>query len=132
MEEAGLPSLTAVGPELLVLRLLARYSKREPRASEDCLYLNVWTRWLDTQARQPVMVWIHGGGYLGGGGCEDGTDGSHLAALGVTVVSFNYRLGAFDHLAHPELGSNFGLQDQIAALQWCEKISSILEATPNV
>jgi para-nitrobenzyl esterase len=64
------------------------------------------------------MVWIHGGGYLGGGGCEDGTDGSHLAALGVTVVSFNYRLGAFGYLAHPSLGSNFGLQDQIAALQW--------------
>jgi para-nitrobenzyl esterase len=64
------------------------------------------------------MVWIHGGGYLGGGGCEDGTDGSQLAALGVTVVSFNYRLGAFGYLAHPKLGSNFGLQDQIAALQW--------------
>ena len=61
---------------------------------------------------------VHGGGYLGGGGCEDGTDGSQLAALGVTVVSFNYRLGAFGYLAHPKLGSNFGLQDQIAALQW--------------
>ena len=43
---------------------------------------------------------------------------AHLAALGVTVVSFNYRLGAFGYLAHPSLGSNFGLQDQIAALQW--------------
>ncbi|MEW6454075.1 MAG: carboxylesterase family protein [Pseudomonadota bacterium] len=96
----------------------------QPRAktqSEDCLYLNVWTRSLDSQARQPVMVWIHGGGYLGGGGCEDGTDGSHLAALGVTVVSFNYRLGAFGYLAHPKLGSNFGLQDQIAALRWVQE-----------
>ena len=64
------------------------------------------------------MVWIHGGGYLGGGGCEDGTDGSQLSALGVTVVSLNYRLGASGYLAHPKLGSNFGLQDQIAALQW--------------
>jgi len=86
--------------------------------SEDCLYLNVWTRSIDVQARQPVMVWIHGGGYLGGAGCEDGTDGSHLASMGVTVVSFNYRLGAFGYLAHPELGSNFGLQDQIRVLQW--------------
>ena len=67
------------------------------------------------------MVWIHGGGYLGGGGCEDGTDGSALAALGVTVVSFNYRLGAFGYLAHPDLGSNFGLQDQIAALRWVQE-----------
>jgi len=66
----------------------AVFKTRAKSQSEDCLYLNVWTRSLDTQARQPVMVWIHGGGYLGGGGCEDGTDGSHLAALGVTVVSF--------------------------------------------
>ena len=96
----------------------AVFKPRAKTESEDCLYLNVWTRSLDTEARQPVMVWIHGGGYLGGGGCEDGTDGSQLAALGVTVVSFNYRLGAFGYLAHPKLGSNFGLQDQIAALQW--------------
>jgi para-nitrobenzyl esterase len=95
----------------------AVFKTRAKSQSEDCLYLNVWTRSLDTQARQPVMVWIHGG-YLGNGGCADGTDGAHLATLGVTVVSFNYRLGAFGYLAHPELGSNFGLQDQIAALQW--------------
>jgi para-nitrobenzyl esterase len=96
----------------------AVFKPRAKSQSEDCLYLNVWTRTLDAVAKQPVLVWIHGGGYLGGGGCEDGTDGSHLATLGVTVVSFNYRLGAFGYLAHPKLGSNFGLQDQIAALQW--------------
>ena len=95
----------------------AVFQTRAKRQSEDCLYLNVWTRSLDSQARQPVMVWIHGGGYLGGGGCEDGTDGSHLAAQGVTVVRFNYRLGAFGYLAHPNLGSNFGLEDQIVALR---------------
>ncbi|MFJ3073742.1 carboxylesterase/lipase family protein [Pseudomonas sp. NPDC087029] len=96
----------------------AVFRTRAKTESEDCLYLNVWTASLNTAAKQPVMVWIHGGGYLGGGGCEDGTDGSGLAALGVTVVSFNYRLGAFGYLAHPAYGSNFGLQDQIAALAW--------------
>lgn len=96
----------------------AVFRTRAKTQSEDCLYLNVWTRAPEDQARRPVMIWIHGGGYLGGGGCEGGTDGSQLAALGVTVVSFNYRLGAFGYLAHPELGSNFGLQDQIAALRW--------------
>ena len=99
----------------------AVFTTRAARQSEDCLYLNVWTRTLDSQALHPVMVWIHGGGYLGGGGCEDGTDGTGLAALGVTVVSINYRLGAFGYLAHPEFGSNFGLQDQIAALRWVQE-----------
>ena len=59
----------------------AVFKTRAKSQSEDCLYLNVWTGSLDTQARQPVMVWIHGGGYLGGGGCEDGTrrlDSVHL------------------------------------------------------
>jgi para-nitrobenzyl esterase len=96
----------------------AVFTTRSRTQSEDCLYLNLWTRSLEARAKQPVMVWIHGGGYLGGGGCEDGTDGSQLAALGVTVVSFNYRLGAFGYLAHPEIGCNFGLQDQTAALRW--------------
>jgi len=103
----------------------AVFTTRGKTQSEDCLYLNVWTRSLEAQAKQPVMVWIHGGGYLGGGGCEDGTDGSRLAALGVTMVSFNYRLGAFGYLAHPEIGCNFGLQDQIAVLRWVrENIAS--------
>jgi para-nitrobenzyl esterase len=96
----------------------AVFGMRALEQSEDCLYLNVWTRTLDATARQPVMVWIHGGGNLGGSGCEQPTDGSILATLGVTVVSFNYRLGAFGFLAHPDIGANFGLQDQIAVLQW--------------
>jgi para-nitrobenzyl esterase len=109
----------------------AVFGMRALEQSEDCLYLNVWTRTLDTTARQPVMVWIHGGGNLGGSGCEQPTDGSILATLGVTVVSFNYRLGAFGFLAHPLIGANFGLQDQIAVLRWVRANISAFGGDPD-
>lgn len=96
----------------------ASFDLRVAERSEDCLYLNVWTSSLDTARNAPVMAWIHGGGHLGGAGSEDAFDGATLAADGVTVVTFNYRLGAFGFLAHPDLGSNFGVQDWIAALRW--------------
>ena len=92
--------------------------------SEDCLYLNVWTP--DTSGSRPVMVWIHGGGFLLGAGSEPLYDGRRLAARGdVVVVTVNYRLGALGYLAHPSLRDeatgacgNWGLLDQIAAVEW--------------
>ncbi len=92
--------------------------------SEDCLYLNVWS--LPAAQNAPVMVWIHGGGYLAGSGSVPLYDGSALAHLGAVVVTINYRLGVFGFLAHPQLSresrehvsGNYGLLDQIAALQW--------------
>ena len=94
---------------------------RQTQQSEDCLYLNIWTQSLEATGKQPVMVWIHGGGNLGGAGSEENCDGSRLAAKGATVVTFNYRLGAFGFLAHPEIGANFGLLDQVAALHWVQQ-----------
>ena len=96
----------------------AAFDMRTQEQSEDCLYLNVWSRELDSALCQPVMVWIHGGGNLGGAGSEDAFDGSRLAAKGVTAVTFNYRLGAAGFLAHPDVGANFGVLDYVAALQW--------------
>ncbi|GAB3341551.1 carboxylesterase family protein [Larkinella ripae] len=73
------------------------------------------------------MVWIHGGGYLGGS--ARGYDGRVLARKGVIVVTINYRLGALGYLAHPALAAesrhqstgNYGLLDQIAALKWVQR-----------
>jgi para-nitrobenzyl esterase len=96
----------------------ASFNMRVDEQSEDCLYLNVWTKMLESSARQPVMVWIHGGGNLGGAGSEDCFDGSRLAAKGVTLVTFNYRLGALGFLAHPDVGANFAVLDYVAALDW--------------
>ncbi|WBL81871.1 carboxylesterase family protein [Bradyrhizobium xenonodulans] len=90
---------------------------------EDCLYLNVWTAARRTDERRPVMVWIHGGGFQFGSSANPATDGAALAAKGVVVVSFNYRLGILGFFAHPYLDTeapsgNYGLQDQLMALRW--------------
>jgi len=91
--------------------------------AEDCLFLNVWTPKPATGGKLPVMVWIHGGGFVAGSGALDVTDGAQLAKRGVVVVTLNYRLGRFGFFAHPGLGegSNWGLMDQIAALQWVKR-----------
>ncbi|MGX1322601.1 para-nitrobenzyl esterase [Bradyrhizobium sp. USDA 377] len=91
--------------------------------SEDCLTLNVWTAATAADEKRPVMAWIHGGGFQFGSSANPATDGRLLAAKGVVVVSFNYRLGVFGFLAHPDLDAdapsgNYGLQDQLAALRW--------------
>jgi len=95
--------------------------------SEDCLNLTVWTPASATAKRpRPVMVWIHGGGFLNGS--SDLYNARRLAARGdIVVVTVNYRLGALGFLAHPALTDadggpgNYGLADQQAALRWVQR-----------
>lgn len=95
-----------------------------PPMDEDCLYLNVWTPADGPNDRLPVAVWIHGGGYVTGSGCDSEFDGVALNRHGVVMVSINYRLNAFGFLAHPWLtaeagtSGNYGVLDQLAALAW--------------
>lgn len=101
-----------------------------PPQSEDCLNLNVWMPLAAPPAGGwPVMLWIHGGSFTGGGSGEPVYDGSRLAAGGAVVVSLNYRLGPLGWLALPALqaedpqGSvgNYGLLDQLEALRWVQR-----------
>jgi para-nitrobenzyl esterase len=100
-----------------------------PKASEDCLFLNVWTSAANANARQPVMVWIFGGAYSEGAGSSPHNDGEALAKKGAVLVTFNYRLGAFGFFSHPELtkesgryaSGNQGLMDTIATLRWVQR-----------
>jgi len=93
---------------------------------EDCLTLNVWTPGLDSAARRPVMVWLHGGAFAYGSGNRAVTEGANLARRGdVVVVSVNHRLNIFGFLHLADLGGeryahsgNVGVLDLIAALQW--------------
>jgi para-nitrobenzyl esterase len=95
--------------------------------SEDCLYLNLWMPEADRPpGKLPVMVWIHGGGFVAGASSEPRQDGGNLSKKGVLVISLNYRMGVFGFFAHPELtresghdaSGNYGLLDQVAALEW--------------
>ena len=104
--------------------------------SEDCLGLNVWTPSPDPDAKAPVMVWIHGGGFLEGSSRVNYPGqtflyaGRKLAQRGVVVVTLNYRLGPLGFFAHPDLigddseydaAGNYGFLDQIAALEWVQR-----------
>jgi para-nitrobenzyl esterase len=102
---------------------------RDPGNSEDCLFVNVWAPAKPSAAKLPVMVWVYGGGFVAGSSSEQRQDGSTLTAQGVVVVSTNYRLGMFGFFVHPELAAesgrnsagNYGLLDQVAALQWVQR-----------
>jgi para-nitrobenzyl esterase len=100
-----------------------------PAVSEDCLYLNVWTPADGKDARLPVLVWIYGGGFSNGSTSMPLYWGDRLARKGVVVVTIAYRVGPFGFLAHPALtrespqrsSGNYGLMDQVAALQWVQR-----------
>ncbi len=113
---SGLRDGSKAGPQCI------QESRSSKAASEDCLTVNVWTPTVQAGTdKRPVMVWIHGGGFINGSG--DIYNARWLAAQGrIVVVTLNYRLGALGFLAHPSLGSgdvgNYGLADQQAALRW--------------
>ncbi|MBL8601170.1 MAG: carboxylesterase family protein [Myxococcales bacterium] len=110
--------------------------------SEDCLSLNVWAPASAVRGagRLPVMVFIHGGGFTAGSVWGPEYDGQRLAARGVVLVNFNYRLGQLGFLAHPRfadetgaqgVSGNYGTLDQQAALRWVRDNIAQLGGDPN-
>ena len=122
----GVRNAAAFGPSCIQPDVPTSSLYHEPplQTSEDCLTLNIWAR--PDSVKAPVIVWIHGGSLRVGGSAQAMYDGSEFARRGVVFVSFNYRLGVLGWLAHPRLNAespdgisgNYGLLDQIAALQW--------------
>lgn len=98
-------------------------------SSEDCLYLNLWLpAGTKPKAKLPVMVWIHGGAFVGGSGSGPGVEGQ-FPKKGVILVTLNYRLGRLGHFAFPALSAehleepkgSYAFMDQIAALKWVQQ-----------
>ena len=107
--------------------------------SEDCLYLNVWTGAKSASERRPVIVWSYPDGFRANSAANPMFEGEGLARKGVIVVTSNYRSGVFGFLSHPELSKesghggsgNYGMQDQIAVLQWVKKNIAAFGGDPN-
>jgi para-nitrobenzyl esterase len=126
---SGLRKATGFGSRCMQAPIYSDMIFRDPGINEDCLYLNVWVPANSKGKKLPVMVWIYGGGFAAGATSEPRQDGTNLAKQGVVVVSMNYRLGIFGFFAHPELAAesghksagNYGLLDQVAALEWVKR-----------
>jgi para-nitrobenzyl esterase len=119
----GVRDATAFGP------MCHQTGNKQLPHDEDCLQLNVWTPKWPMTAPAPVMVWIHGGGNTAGSGVEALFNGETLARRGIVLITVNYRLGIFGFFAHPALteesphhaSGNYGLADQLMALQWVKQ-----------
>jgi para-nitrobenzyl esterase len=115
---------------------VSRYGLTEESDTENCLTLNVTTPWNGAAPAKklPVMVWIHGGAFVGGSSALYPL--AHLAqAGGIVVVSLNYRLGVFGFMAHPAFGKahdgGYGLEDQRFALHWVKQNIAAFGGDPN-
>src|SRR5438552_106530 len=125
----GVRDATKFGARCMQGNIFGDMVFRDAGPSEDCLMLNVWTPANVAKKKLPVMVWIHGGGFVAGATSEPRQDGATLAEQGVVVVSMNYRMGIFGFFELPELikdsgknaAGNYGLLDQVAALEWVKK-----------
>jgi para-nitrobenzyl esterase len=103
------------------------YDWDDGQSGEDCLLLNIWTPAVNDGGKRPVMVWLHGGGYVAGSGQElKSYEGENLSRRGdVVVLSLNHRLGVLGFLDLSQIGDsrfarsgNAGMLDIVLALQW--------------
>lgn len=105
--------------------------KAEQNMSEDCLYLNIWKPKTD-ETNLPILVFIHGGSLTTGSSAYENYNGEEMAKKNVIMITIQYRLGVFGYFAHETLANessnhttgNYGLLDQIKALEWINKNAS--------
>jgi para-nitrobenzyl esterase len=127
------------GPRPMQTIVFGDMNSRSEGVNEDCLYLNVWTPAKRNTKGLPVLVYFYGGGNVAGDGSEPRYDGESMSKKGIVAVTVNYRLNIFGFFVHPELSAeapykasgNYGLLDQVAALNWVKKNISAFGGDPN-
>lgn len=135
----GVKQTKKFGPRPVQSIVFGDMKSRSDGLSEDCLYLNVWTPAKRGTKDLPVLVYFYGGGFVAGDASEPRYDGESMAKKGMVVVTCNYRLNIFGFLALPELSKespykssgNYGLLDQVAALQWVQKNIAAFGGNPK-
>jgi para-nitrobenzyl esterase len=136
---SGIRDATKFGNRCQQWHVWDDYIFTDPGPSEDCLYLNVYApAAVKPNNNLPVMVWIHGGGFLAGAASEPRYTDPALVAKGVIVVTLNYRLNIFGFLASEDLtkeqgghAGNYGLMDTVAALRWVKANIAAFGGDPN-
>ena len=135
----GVKETKKFGPRPMQTNVFGDMNSRSDGVSEDCLYLNVWTPAKRNTKDLPVLVYFYGGGNVAGDASEPRYDGEAMAKKGIVVVTCNYRLNIFGFFAHPELSAeapykasgNYGMLDQVAALQWVQKNIAAFGGNPK-
>jgi len=135
----GMKETKGFGPRAMQAIVFGDMNSRSNGVNEDCLYLNVWTPATRNTKNLPVLVYFFGGGFVAGDGAEPRYDGESMAKKGIVAITVNYRLNIFGFLAHPELSAeapykasgNYGLLDQLAALQWVSQNVEAFGGDPN-
>lgn len=135
----GVKMTKTFGPRPMQTLVFGDMASRSDGVSEDCLYLNVWTPAKRNTKNLPVLVYFYGGGYVAGDASEPRYDGESMAKKGIVVVTCNYRLNIFGFFSHPELSAeapykasgNYGLLDQVAALEWVKANIAVFGGDPN-
>jgi para-nitrobenzyl esterase len=136
---AALPSSSTRDPALNNIFAASNGYRADPDESEDCLFLNVWSKSLRQGAKRPVLVWLHGGGFSSGSGSALLYDGTNMASRSnVVVVTINHRLNVFGYTHLAEIGGrdyansgNAGQLDIILALQWVRDNIDRFGGDPN-
>jgi para-nitrobenzyl esterase len=138
----GIRDATDMGPQApQIITPLPEYfaslAPKDPKLGEDCLNLHIWTPGTGN-ARRPVMVWLHGGGFSVSSANWPIYNGAHLALQDVVVVTVNHRLNLFGFLHLADMGSdeysqstNLGMQDIVLALKWVRENIAEFNGDPN-